>query len=138
LAMGDAATVRFEATHTLIQWPGQLPVALTTSPAMLAATHWPQGRPTPLGIEQAIDAVEDAIERAGLHHGDHQVLRWPHDEHGHLADLFGSQEVLSRDLVEAHFTRMAAQAPSWSGASAAALLMLRELMHHLGFQLLMR
>ncbi len=136
--MSEVATIRFDGKQTQIQMPGEPPRLMPISPSMLAATHWPEGRPTALTIEQAIDAVEDAIERAGLRHGDHQLLRWHPDEHLHMADLFGSQELISRDVVEAHFARMAAQAHSWQGAPAAALLMLRELMHHIGFQLLMR
>lgn len=140
--MSNTATLRFEGGQTWLQLPAHPPVSLALGPAALAAAHWPQGRPTPLQIEQAIDAVEDAIEGADLHHAERGILCWMADAdadgEGPWPDLFGTRQTLTRDDVEAHFTRMAAQTHTVRGEHAAALLMLRELMHHLGFQVLSR
>lgn len=152
--MSNTATLRFEGGQTWLQLPAHPPVNLALGPAALAAAHWPQGRPTPLQIEQAIDAVEDAIEAADVHHAERGILCRMADAgagagadgegegegegKGLWPDLFGTRQTLTRDDVEAHFTRMAAQTHTLQGEHAAALLMLRELMHHLGFQVLSR
>jgi len=119
------------------------PVTLQISPHAIATRHWPQGRPGPLQLERAIDDVENAIEQAGLTHGDRGVLRGSEDLGALLHPALYPAGITSREAVEAAFSRLVAAASGGaghqaeaSGESAAALLMVRELMHHLGFQAL--
>lgn len=118
-------------------------VTLALSHVALAARHWPGGRPTAIAVERAIDEVEEAIERSGLRHADRDLLTlnglWPAD----LWPRLPPGSLLQRDDVEQAFSLMvsgleSSMASSGSsrlaGEGAAALLMLRELMHHLGFR----
>jgi exopolyphosphatase/pppGpp-phosphohydrolase len=95
--------------------------------------------PTPQELERAIDHVEDELMRAVAWSGGHTVLA---TEHLLVCGLAPDAAVLQRDAVEALFQRLVSGAlgdPSAlkglpSGREAAAtLLILRELMHHLGF-----
>ncbi len=120
---------------------GGATATLALAPASLAQRCWPQGRPRPVDLEHAIDQVEDTIERAGLKHEERGTL-WLDGSLAHLLlawlpALPGSG--CPRDRVEAVFTSCVAQVHAGqtdnaSGQAVAALLMLRELMHHLGFQ----
>ncbi|MDP2250486.1 MAG: hypothetical protein U1E02_30840 [Hydrogenophaga sp.] len=95
--------------------------------------------PRPLELERAIDHVEDELMRAVAWSGGHTMLA---TEHPLVRGLAPGAAVLQRDAVEALFQRLVSGAlgdPSAlkglpSGREAAAtLLILRELMHHLGF-----
>jgi hypothetical protein len=109
--------------------------------AALARRCFRRELPTPLEIEQAIDVVEDV------------VTRWPRatqaDAVLQCADAgwqpwaaLGDGATLSRDTVETWFQRLASASLGQpmamqglpAGAEAAArLLIVRELMHHLGY-----
>ena len=117
------------------------PVTLRVSPRTLVARHWPKGQPGPLQLERAIDEVEDAIEEAGLSHADRGLLYATESLRHVLPQRFNASAQFSREDVEAEFTRLVT-VPStvgldaelaWTSETAAALLLLRELMHHLGF-----
>ena len=120
------------------------PVTLDVSPRTLVARHWPQGRPGPLQLERAIDDVENAIAHAGLRHADRGVLHASASLRQVLPQQFSSAAEFSRDNVEAEFSRLVAASGAAvrdgrlapDGEAAAALLLLREVMHHLGFQTL--
>jgi exopolyphosphatase/pppGpp-phosphohydrolase len=105
------------------------------------------GLPDPLEIEHAIEAIEDALSRihsavpagAALHTADPLI--------GRIANVAGAtvgpETVLGRELVELAFNRLAGMAARRSLAQdgfpadmefAAALLILREFMHHLQFE----
>ncbi len=116
-------------------------VSLGLGPAALAARHWPDGRPRSLAVENAIDDVEMAIERSPLRHADRDLLTLVCADPAVLSPWLPADAELHRDEVERAFSMWAATLdrpgavePSVSGDGAAALLMLRELMHHLGFQ----
>ncbi len=117
-------------------------VALPVSPATIATRHWPQGQPSLMALERAIDEVESAIEAAGLAHADRGVLRLGTGLGTLLQPALPATGPVARDAVEAAFSRLVANAGAGSrqgavgGESAAALLLVRELMHHLGFQAL--
>lgn len=101
--------------------------------------------PSPIGLERAIDHIEDAIAEADLAYrarGDlvtHEPL---------IIEALGfprGETRVTRDEVEARFEGLARLAlgrpvrPPWqdgvlSREAAAALLILRELMHHLGYE----
>jgi hypothetical protein len=117
-------------------------VALGLAPAALAARHWPRGAPRAIALERAIDEVEEAIERSPLRHADRGLLRLSAAVQAVLPPWPGAGDVLSRDEVEQAFSRLVAASDAAgaagpvlgvAGEGAAALLMLRELMHHLGF-----
>ncbi len=120
---------------------GRLWATLACGPALLARRSWPHGQPRAADIESAIDRVEEALERAGLRHAprgtlglDPALTAWLRPL---LPDLSTSVDGLTTEQVEAAFSTWVARVqtgrPADGGPSAAALLMLRELMHHLGF-----
>jgi hypothetical protein len=86
-----------------------------------------------------------AIMRTGSQHAERGVLLATESLQQLMPDLLRRGKQLTRDDVEARFTRLAASALGTdrgdAGAdsfdeSAAALLLLREVMHHLGFSTL--
>lgn len=95
-------------------------------------------------MERAIDEVENAIEQAGWVHGDRGVLRVSAGLRELLPTPLPAPGANSRDDVEVAFSRLVAASGVAGplaglpniGEVAAALLMVRELMHHLGFQTL--
>lgn len=117
-------------------------VVLQVSPRALMNRHWPRGRPTPLQLEAAIDDVENAIESTGLRHRPRGILIVSQ----RLGQAFGSRVdavvELSRDDVELEFSSLVRasgdathnEEGAPNGEAAAALLLLREFMHHLGFE----
>ena len=105
----------------------------------IARDHFRHDPPSPLEIENAIAAVEDEVGRmhnaiakgGALLTGDPAIL-----EIALAAGVTPSAETrLTLDAVEHMFTRLAAGAHGLPAGHefAATLLILRELMHHLGF-----
>lgn len=99
--------------------------------------------PTAIEIEQAIDVVEDALAATGLRHDTRGELSIV--DAVLLAPLGLTRDGMhrTRDEVEERFDRLAAAAigrpDALAGmvldrAGAAALLLLRECMHHLGYE----
>jgi exopolyphosphatase/pppGpp-phosphohydrolase len=99
--------------------------------------------PRPQELERAIDHVEDELMRAVAWAAGRSVLGTDHALARGLTPTHGlTDAVLTRDAVEAAFQRLASGALGDPSALkglptgrevAAALLILRELMHHLGF-----
>ncbi len=125
------------------------PVTLRVSPRTLVARHWPRSRPVPLQLERAIDDVENAIEQAGLGYAYRGVLRVTIGLRRLLPQRFtspaNSPTEFSRGDIEAEFSRLVVASgaaadldagPAPDGEAAAALLFVREVMHHLGFHTL--
>lgn len=118
------------------------PATLATSPRDLAARHWPEGRPSALQLERAIDDVENAIEQSRLRHEPRGMLKVGASLLAMLPQRFNSTATFSRDEVEAEFSRLVEATAAANvdlrvalpGETAAAVLLLRELMHHLGFE----
>jgi hypothetical protein len=136
-------TLQTSAGLSILVDDEQRSVPLKLSPATIAARHWPLGRPSALQLERAIDDVEMAIEQSGLAHAERDELRTNPHLCGLLPPAFYAPGVFSRNAVEAEFSRLVATAEAVTGLrpatvadgeAAAALLLLRELMHHLGFQ----
>ena len=108
--------------------------------AALARRCFRRDLPTPLEIEQAIDVVEDVVTRWPRATQADAVLQCADAGWQPWAALGGA--TLSRDVVEDWFQRLASASLGQpmamqglpAGAEAAArLLIVRELMHHLGF-----
>lgn len=98
--------------------------------------------PTAIEIERAIDRVEDALGASGARQSERGELRVAYPPLLAALGLTADGMRLSRDEVEARFERLAAAALGQPGAlagvpvdraGAAALLILRECMHHLGY-----
>jgi len=99
--------------------------------------------PAAVEVERAIDLVEDALSASGLVHGARGELAIVGPLPLAALGLTDDGMRLSRDAVEARFERLAAAALGQPGAAAgmaldapaaAALLILRECLHHLGYE----
>jgi exopolyphosphatase/pppGpp-phosphohydrolase len=139
----DATRITFGAQQVRLDFAdGSAPAALPFGPRSLAEALFHHDPPTPLELEQAIDRIEDALTATRLPQASRGALvtsnpcmrTWP----GLQAD--GAS--LGRDEVERLFQRLASASLGHPGAlaglptgreAAAALLILRECMHHLGF-----
>lgn len=112
-----------------------VPISLGMDPARLAARHWPASSPRAIDLERAIDTVEEAIENSSLRHAPRGLLALDESVLAQLPPWHGGGLVMTRDEIEQAFSRLVASLPepALAGESAAALLMLRELMHHLGY-----
>lgn len=95
--------------------------------------------PRPAELERAIDHVEDELMRALVWSGGRATLVTDHEL---VRSLAQTEAVLSLEVVEALFQRLASASLGQTSAlkglppgreAAAALLILRELMHHLKF-----
>lgn len=134
------SVLHVEHDHAVLQRPNGTRVTLAVSPQSLAARHWPRGRPSsPQQVEMAIDSTENAIEQSGLRHTGRTLLGASPSLRESLPPDLRGPGVVTRDAVEAEFSRWVAEVEAGAvsatqGPQAAALLMLRELMHHLGFQ----
>jgi len=101
--------------------------------ASLARAHFRHEPPSPLELENAIAAVEDEIMRAapppqpGTMQSDDPHIR-------QLAARCSAREALSVEAVEQAFNQLAARGVPAPAEAAAALVILRELMHHLGIR----
>ena len=117
-------------------------VTLPVGAQALAQACFRHDPPSPAELEHAIDAVEDALAAAGLMHAERGGLATSDALLRSLPGLGSDGASLSRDEVEALFQRLASASlghPAAAaglprgGVPAASLLLLRELMHHLGF-----
>ena len=143
--MTSPLALHFEADRAVFLDGAQEDFSLPVSPKALADRHWPRCHPGSLQLERAIDDVEIAIMQAGLRHAERGVLLTTASLRQLLPDLPRHGTQVARDDIEARFTRLAASAfaaerggagPGASGESTAALVLLREVMHHLGFSAL--
>lgn len=134
-----------EATRLNVDGDCPFEVRLPLGAELTARSFFRHARPTPLELEHAIEAVEDAVMplRAQLPAGavlaSRDAALWALARH---AGVDGAAAVfLSLDAVERLFDRLAARAAGRpasqdalpvDGASAARLLILREALHHWG------
>ena len=125
---------------------GAASITLAIGARRLAEACFAHSPPTPLELENAIMVVEDEIARATAFAGAGFTLS---SDDGALRDLAAfagvSGDALSVGAIENAFERLAAVALGRPAASAglpagdpgrifaAKLLIVRELMHHLGF-----
>ena len=111
----------------------------------VAETCFRHDPPTPGELELAIDAVEDALMSARASRTDAGPLVTSDDIRRFLPELPPDGTATTLEEVEARFQRLASVSlghPTLVNMpldreSAAALLILRECMHHLGFGALM-
>lgn len=136
--------LRLDAEHTILAFDSSEEVVLSVGVHTIADGFFRHDPPTALEVEQAIDAIEDAVmssrlpsaERGDLVTNEPLLLAWV------PTPPAGDSTRLTRDEVEAIFERLASAALGRPGeltglpndrSAAAALLILRECMHHLGF-----
>ena len=134
--------LRFSPTVTTLSADDGAVVELGPSPAALAETCFRHSPPAAVELERAIDIVEDALMAAKVPRSTGAGLT---TSEPHLRRLPGLEVVgatLNRDAIEALFQQLATIAlgmPAPQGSqltdreTAAALLILRECMHHLDF-----
>jgi exopolyphosphatase/pppGpp-phosphohydrolase len=117
-------------------------MTLAIGPQRVAEAFFRHELPTPHELELAIDAVEDEVMRARSMHADGDQLLTTDPTLHLFAVAEANVPTLTIEAVERLFQRLASASlgdpsalrglPSGCEA-AAALLILRELMHHLGF-----
>lgn len=141
--LADTTQIRIEDHRTTLSRGMSTEVVIGVGARDLAEALFRHDPPTPHELEQAIDRVEDALAAIGLRHavrGD-LLMREP-QPHAPLGST-AAEDRLTRDEVEARFQRMALASLGHPGlrdglpadsADAAALLILRECMHHLGYE----
>lgn len=134
--------LRFSPTVTTLSSDDGGVVDLGPSPAALAETCFLRGQPTAVELERAIDIVEDALMAAKVPRFTGAGLTTSEPSLRQLPGLDVVGATLSRDAVEDLFRQLALIAlgmPAPQGSqltdrdTAAALLILRECMHHLDF-----
>lgn len=130
------------ARSTLLEFDGQQTVTLPVGLRDLAEDVLRHDPPTPAELERAIDVVEDALTGSRLAQGVRGELIIADSAWLVLPGLDGEGTSLSRDEVEFLFQGVAARAlgmPASEARSAhgrelaAAVVIVRECMHHLGF-----
>ena len=136
----DATRLRFEPSRVVLSTSAS-EIVLSVGAQSVADTLFRHDPPTGFEVEQAIDAVEDALQASHLRQADRGELVTDDPLMRSLPGLRHEGAQLSRDDIEALFQRLAsaalgrpdALAGLAGGPQAAALLILRECMHHLGF-----
>jgi hypothetical protein len=140
-----ATALQFEEQRTTLSGGTTPQVVLAVGVGDLASKVFRHDPPAPYEMEQAIDLVEEALTATGLKRAERADLLISDEP---LCAVLGLQTTGSRvtgEEVEAKFQRLASVSlghpglldglPSGEsgGRVAAALLVLRECVHHLGF-----
>lgn len=135
--------LRLQAQTTALEFGDGRIVTLTVGPRGLVEAVLRHDPPTPVELERAIDLIEDAVAGSRVADADRGDLATADPLLRALPGLGSSGSVLGRDAVERLFERLAARAHGMPVAGdelphgrdiAAALLILRECMHHLDFR----
>jgi hypothetical protein len=134
--------LQLHTRQTILAFGHSDPITLVVAPQGLAADFFRNQQPTPQELEQAIEAIEDALMHAHLAHANRGTLMAGDALVRAVPGLQQEGNSLTRDEVEALFQRLAsaslgprllAAAIPFDAEVAATVLLLRELMHHLGF-----
>ncbi|GAA4402975.1 hypothetical protein [Quisquiliibacterium transsilvanicum] len=137
------AQLELQAQATVLLFDEGRTVALPVGAQGLAETVLRHDPPTSLELERAIDDIEDALSAARVARVDGGELVTADPLLLSLPGLDRPGAGLARDDVEALFGRLASRAHGMPVVGtdlphgrdvAAALLILRECMHHLGFE----
>ena len=134
--------MHLDERSTLLYFDDGATVTLPVGVRGLAEDVLRHDPPTPVELERAIDLVEDALATARLAKADRGSLVIADALLRALPGLADPSPGLALDAVEALFQRLASRAHGTPVGDAemprgrnvaAALLILRECMHHLGF-----
>lgn len=135
--------LRLEPDRTTFAGGTAPEVAIAVGAGDIATRIFRHDPPASFEVEQAIDAVEDALAASGLAHTARGELLIDDPSLLGILGLQAEGDRLARDDVEAVFERLASASLGQTGMlaglpagrdAAAALLILRECMHHLGFE----
>ena len=119
------------------------PISLALDPQSIVRDCFPRDLPTPVEMEHAIELVEDVITKARIAYANRGVLEISSVDLWKIPGLASDNAPLTRDDIEEMFNRLAMAAHGQRRALgdippepqvAAALIILRECMHHLGFE----
>jgi exopolyphosphatase/pppGpp-phosphohydrolase len=134
--------IHLQARSTLLEFGDAEAVTLPVGPRDLAEDVLRHEPPTPAELERAIDVVEDALTGSRLARSDRGDLVTADALLRALPGLDAPGTRRTRDAVETLFQRLASRSLGTPVAAAelpvgrdfaAALVILRECMHHLGF-----
>ncbi|GAB3757617.1 hypothetical protein GCM10028796_02010 [Ramlibacter monticola] len=137
------AQVRLHARNTVLEFADGGVVTLPVGVGDLARDVLRHDPPTPSELERGIDLVEDALAAARLPKAERGTLVTSAPALRALPGLEAPEALLPLAAVEALFQRLASRALGTPVALAelpegreiaAVLLVLRECMHHLGFE----
>jgi exopolyphosphatase/pppGpp-phosphohydrolase len=140
--VSEVVRLRLLERSTLLEFNAGETVTMAVGPRGLAGDVLRHDPPTPAELERAIDLVEDALSGSRLAQVDRGNLVTADALLQALPGLDTSGASLTLDAVEVLFQRLASRALGTPVAAAdlphgrdiaAALLILRECMHHLGF-----
>ena len=138
----QAVRLSFHPQATMLETPDGLAVMLRISMQYLAQTVMKHDPPTAIEIERVIDLIEESLRGVGTEFKASQVLMTAEPVLRSLPGLDMPGASLERDAVENMFGLLANRALGTPVSEhllprgkdiAAALVMLRECMHHLGF-----
>lgn len=145
MSAATSTRLRLDAEHTTLATDSGHDVVLAVGVQTISKDFFRHEPPSAFDMERAIDAIEDALTSSRLPHAERGELvtsepllqAWASSGHPP-----GTDTQLSLDEVEAIFQRLASASLGHPGAliglpqgraAAAAMLILRECMHHLGF-----
>lgn len=137
-----ATEIRIDDHRTMLSDGAAPEVVVFVGARGLAERLFRHDPPMPYEIEQAIDRVEDALAATGLKHAVRGDLLTRDPQLHALLGLRTAGDRVTRDEVELRFQRLASASLGHpglrdglpAGPAAAALLILRECMHHLGYE----
>lgn len=142
--MPPAATrLQLQPRSSVLAFGDGEPVTLPVGPQSLAEAVLRHDPPTPAELEGTIDHIEDALTASRLARADRGELRIDDALLRTLPGLGATGSQLTRDGVEALFGKLASRSLGTPVSAAelppgrkvaAALVILRECMHHLGFE----
>lgn len=137
-----ATRLHMQAQQTSLGTEQGVNAILAVGPQAVAAAFFRHDPPLPHELERAIDAVEDALMHANVPRANGGALVTSDPVLSLFLGLQPGGAMVTRDHVEALFQRLAAASLGRpgdvsslpQGREAAALLILRECMHHLDFE----
>ena len=139
----DTTRILIDDQRTMLSGGTTVEVVITVGARDLAEALFRHDPPAPHEIEQAIDRVEDALAATGLRQAVRGDLLTREPQLHALLGLTVAEDRVTRDEVEARFQRMALASLGHPGLrdglpadriAAAALLILRECMHQMGYE----
>lgn len=142
MSPSKATSIRFEHDRTILATDTTPEVVLPVGADTIAKQLFRHDPPTPGEIEQAIDWVEDGLASTGLKQANRGALQTQELRLLALLDLDAGRPKIAREEVESRFQRLASislghphsqHGQSPDSVTAAMLLILRECMHHLGY-----
>lgn len=139
---GNETRIHFADQQTSLSTDGFPDVVIPVGAREIAESLFRHDLPSPQELEQAIDKVEDALATVGLQQGARSSLTTRDPEVIALLELRNERMPLTREQVEVLFQRLASASLGYPGlhglptsrVAAATLLVLRECMHHLGYE----